>query len=81
MEEMDDKGIVLNAAFAISAAFVLGDQLAFILAFSKEQNISGKYLLAVVISKMVGGITALVVAQLFYKRLENQEIISEEKKI
>lgn len=76
--DMNRKGRIMNYAFATSAAFVLGDQLAFILAFSKTQNLSGKYLLAVVISKMVGGITALIVAQLFYRRLEKQETAKEE---
>ena len=67
----------MNYAFATSAALVLGDHLAFILAFSKTQNISGKYLLAVVISKIVGGITALIVAEVFYKRLGKQETSEE----
>lgn len=77
--DMNRKGRIMNYAFATSAAFVLGDQLAFILAFSKTQNISGKYLLAVVISKIVGGITALIVAGIFYKRLEKQETSEEVK--
>lgn len=75
--DMNKKGRIMNYAFATSAAFVFGDQLAFILAFSKTQNLNGKYLLAVVISKIVGGITALIVAQLFYKRIEKQETSQE----
>lgn len=79
--DMNKKGRIMNYAFATSAAFVLGDHLAFILAFSQEHNLSGKYLLAVVISKIVGGITALIVAQLFYKRTQKQEISEEKEEV
>ena len=35
MDKMDRKGIVLNSAFAVSGAFVLGSHLAFTMAFDK----------------------------------------------
>lgn len=36
MEKMDRKGIVLNSAFAVSGAFVLGGHLDFTMAFNSE---------------------------------------------
>lgn len=56
VEKMDRKGIVLNMAFAVSAAFVLGDHLAFTMMFDAS------FALAVITGKFAAGITALVVA-------------------
>lgn len=55
-DKMNRKGRVMNLAFAVSAAFVFGDHLAFTLSFNYE------HILAVIIGKLVAGITALVVA-------------------
>lgn len=63
MGEMDDKGVMLNSAFAVSASFVLADHLAFTLAFDS------KYLPAVMVGKLISGIFALVLAVLIYKRV------------
>ena len=63
MGEMDDKGAMLNSAFAVSASFVLADHLAFTLAFDS------RYLPAVMIGKLVSGILALATALLIYKRI------------
>ena len=76
--DMNKKGRIMNYAFATSAAFALGDHLAFILAISAKQNLSGKYLIAVIVSKLVGGITALIATQLFYKHLVKEEDLKEE---
>lgn len=76
--DMNKKGRIMNYAFATSAAFVFGDHLAFILAFSNTQNLSGKYLLAVVVSKLVAGIAALPLAHLFYKRAAKEEAANKE---
>lgn len=62
MNDMDKKGIVLNAAFAVSAAFVLGGHLAFTMAFDAD------YVTAVVVAKLISGISSLFVAAIVYKK-------------
>ena len=59
---MDKKGVLLNSAFAISAAFAFSDHLAFTMAFDKT------YALPVVLAKLIGGITAVLIACLLYRK-------------
>ena len=59
--KMDKKGRIMNMAFAVSASFVFGDHLAFTMAFN-ENYISG-----MVLGKLIGGITAVIVAHFLYK--------------
>ncbi len=61
MKLMDKKGVVLNAAFAVSAAFVFADHLAFTIAFNNS------YILPLVIGKLVSGALALLAANIIYK--------------
>lgn len=56
VKEMDSRGKVVNIAFAVSAAFVLGDHLGFAAGFSPE------ILPAMIVGKLVGGISAVAVA-------------------
>ena len=67
MEKMDKKGVLLNSAFAISAAFVFADHLAFTMAFNSA------YVVPVTIAKLAGGVTALIVGCLLYSRLYRKE--------
>lgn len=60
---MDDKGIVINSAFAVSAAFTFGSHLAFTMAFNAE------YILPVIIGKLVAGIVSIIVAAFIYKKV------------
>lgn len=62
MNKMDKKGIVLNSAFAVSAAFSLGGHLAFTMAFD------GSYVLPMIVGKLISGIFAVALAFLMYKR-------------
>ena len=62
MEKMDKKGVMLNSAFAISAAFAFSDHLAFTMAFERT------YVLPMILAKLIGGITAVLVACLLYRR-------------
>lgn len=62
MRKMDDKGIVLNSAFAVSAAFTFAGHLAFTLSFDSN------YILPMIIGKLVAGVTALFVAAFMFKR-------------
>lgn len=67
MEEMDKKGIVLNSAFAVSAAFVFTDHLAYTLAWRAD------YLPVVILGKLVAGVLAVLVALLIYRRLYRED--------
>ncbi len=61
-DRMNRKGRILNLAFAVSAAFVFGDHLAFTLSYNAE------HIVPVIIGKLVAGFTALVVASILYKK-------------
>ena len=61
-DRMNRKGRILNLAFAVSAAFVFGDHLAFTLSYNAE------HIVPVIIGKLVAGTTALVVASILYKK-------------
>ena len=56
VKDMDNRGKVVNIAFAVSAAFVFGDHLGFTAGFAPEM------LPAVIVGKLAGGITAIAVA-------------------
>ena len=64
MGDMDDKGVVLNSAFAVSAAFTFAGHLAFTMSFKTE------YVAAVIIGKLIAGICAVLVAQFMYKKIQ-----------
>ena len=61
MEKMDKKGVVLNAAFAVSAGFVFGGHLALTMAFDKS------YVVPMIVGKLVSGIFAVVLGLILYK--------------
>ena len=56
VKDMDDRGKVVNIAFAVSAAFVFGDHMGFTAGFAPE------VLPALIVSKLAGGISAVAVA-------------------
>ncbi len=58
VKDMDNRGKVVNIAFAVSAAFVFGDHLGFTAGFAPDM------LPAVILGKLAGGITAIAVALL-----------------
>lgn len=58
LKDMDERGKILNVAFAVSAAFVFGDHLGFTAGFAPEM------LPAVILGKLAGGISALGLAML-----------------
>lgn len=66
--KMDKKGVVLNSAFAVSGAFVLGSHLAFTMAFDST------YILPVIAGKLIAGVLALALAVLVYKRTNNEKV-------
>ena len=56
MKDMDDRGKIINVAFAVCASFAFGDHLGFTAAVNSE------LISAVVLGKLVGGVTALFIA-------------------
>lgn len=71
-KEMDDRGKVVNVAFAVSAAFVLGDHLGFTASVARDM------ILPVIGGKLIGGLTAIVVAIFVYRvYLKNTRGISD----
>lgn len=63
IKDMDEKGVVLNSAFAVSAAFTFAGHLAFTIAFNAD------YLLSMIVGKLIAGFAALAIAALLFKRV------------
>lgn len=61
MEKMNKKGTVLNAAFAVSAAFTFGGHLALTMAFDP------KYVTPMIVAKVISGVCSVLLAMLIYK--------------
>ena len=62
VKDMDNRGKVVNIAFAVSAAFVFGDHLGFAAGFAPEM------LPAMIAGKLVGGISAAALALLLTRK-------------
>ncbi len=62
VKDMDQRGKVVNIAFAVSAAFVFGDHMGFTAGFAPEM------LTPMIAGKLAGGITAVAVALLLTKK-------------
>ncbi len=56
VKDMDDKGKIINFAFAVSAAFVFGDHLGFTAGFNSQM------IVPMIIGKLVSGISAFILA-------------------
>ncbi len=62
VKDMDNRGKVVNIAFAVSAAFVFGDHMGFTAGFAPTM------LPAMIAGKLVGGVTAVAVALLLTRQ-------------
>ena len=62
VKDMNPRGKVINIAFAVSAAFVFGDHLGFTAGFAPEM------LGPMILGKLVGGISAVIVAMRLTKK-------------
>jgi ethanolamine transporter len=62
VKDMDNRGKVVNIAFAVSAAFVFGDHLGFTAGFAPEM------LTAVIVGKLTGGVCAIALALLLTRK-------------
>jgi ethanolamine transporter len=71
VKDMDEKSVILNSAFAVSAAFTFADHMAFTLSFKPE------YLPHVIFGKLISGVTAVALAAIIYKRGQRTAILSE----
>lgn len=56
VRDMDERGKILNIAFAVSGAFVFGDHLGFTAGYDSQM------LIPVIVAKLTGGIAAVTVA-------------------
>ncbi len=65
MRFMDRRGVVLNAAFAVSAAFTFGGHLAFTLAYSEGCPFDA--LTPMIVGKLIAGLAAVVLAVLLLR--------------
>lgn len=63
LDQMDKKGVLLNAAFAVSGAFTFAGHLAFTMAFDAS------YIPSMIVGKLSAGILAVLLANLLSKRL------------
>ncbi len=67
MDRMDDKGAVLNAAFAASAAFAFGSHLAY------TQTKNPDFVGAMIVAKLVAGALSLVAAWFVYANVQRKK--------
>ena len=65
VKDMDDRGKVVNIAFAVSAAFVFGDHMGFTAGFAPTM------LTAMILGKLAGGISAVAVALLLTRKKQH----------
>ncbi|WP_202077687.1 ethanolamine utilization protein EutH [Caldalkalibacillus salinus] len=56
LKNMDERGKIINVAFAVSGAFVFGGHLAFVAGINKEM------VFAMIIGKLTSGVTAIILA-------------------
>ncbi|HAB61284.1 MAG TPA: ethanolamine utilization protein EutH [Lachnospiraceae bacterium] len=68
MKDMDNRGKILNVAFAVSAAFVFGDHLGFTAGFDSTM------IVPMIIGKLVAGITAVIVAMFIANKTLGKEV-------
>lgn len=69
MDKMDRKGVMLNAAFSVSGAFVFGSHLAYTMANDSS------FVLPVIVGKIISGVCAVIVAAIVYGRVSKKESV------
>ncbi|HHV26688.1 ethanolamine utilization protein EutH [Anaerosalibacter bizertensis] len=67
MKDMDDRGKIINVAFAVSASFVFGDHLGFVAGVEKDM------IFPMIVGKLVGGITAIILAMFIANKTLNKQ--------
>ncbi len=66
MKDMDNRGKIINVAFAVSAAFVFGDHLGFTAGYDEGM------IFPMIAGKLIGGITAVFVAIVLANNMERR---------
>lgn len=66
MNDMDEKGVMINGAFLVSAGFTFAGHLAFTMAFDAA------YVTQVIAGKLISGAAALALCLLLYKKLSGK---------
>lgn len=69
MDKMDSKGVVINSAFAVSVAFIVGSHLAFTMAFDNS------YVIPVITEKLISGICSIILAIIIFNITNRKEDI------
>jgi len=69
---MDDKGKVINIAFAVSASFAIGDHLGF------TAGVAPEIIMPMIVGKVVGGLSAIAVAIYVTKNVSETSKLREE---
>ncbi len=67
MDRMDKKGVMLNAAFSVSGAFVFGSHLAYTMANDSS------LVLPVIVGKLVAGVCAIALSSVIYSRVSKKK--------
>lgn len=67
MKDMDDKGVVFNSAFAVSASWTFAGHLAWTI------SVNPSLVPAVIVAKLVSGVTGLLVAVFIYRLIQKNE--------
>lgn len=68
LKDMDAKGKVMNVAFSVSGAFVLGDHLGFVASYSPQM------ILPVMVGKFTAGISAVLLAYFITERKKERNV-------
>lgn len=71
VKNMDNKGKVINIAFAVSASFAIGDHLGF------TAGVAPEIIMPMIVGKLVGGISAIAVAIMITKSIKQEETVEE----
>lgn len=66
LKDMDDRGKLINIAFAVSAAFVFGDHLGFTAGYAPQM------IFPMILGKLAGGISAVFAAVFMANKLNNK---------
>ncbi|GAA0069620.1 ethanolamine utilization protein EutH [Clostridium sardiniense] len=70
MKDMDNRGKIINVAFAVSAAFVFGDHLGFTAGFNQDM------IFPMIVGKLVGGVTAVILAMFIANKVLSKEEVT-----
>lgn len=72
VKNMDNRGKVINIAFAVSASFAIGDHLGF------TAGVAPEIIMPMIVGKLVGGFSAIAVAMLITKNIKKEVTSTEE---